>query len=120
MYVALTGQNVTISVQSAANVIRAEAIVTQTIPGATNQTISPFMSLSRGTVANTNLIGSTATVQESMAGSGTVQLNLTVPLLAYDVPNTVGSITYAVQGRINSGTLTINSGSLIAARELQI
>jgi hypothetical protein len=71
-------------------------------------------------VANTNLIGSTATVQESMAGSGTVQLNLTVPLLAYDVPNTVGSITYAVQGRINSGTLTINSGSLIAARELQI
>jgi hypothetical protein len=55
-----------------------------------------------------------------MAGSATVQLNLAVPLLAYDLPNTSGSITYAVQGKINSGALTVNSGSLIAAREIQI
>jgi hypothetical protein len=119
-YVALTGQNVTISVQSAANVVRVEAMVSQTIPGAVNQTFSPFMRLSRGTVANTNLVGGEATIQEVASGSGGVQMNLTVPLLGYDAPNTTGSITYAVQGKINSGTLTVNSGSQLAAREIQI
>jgi len=119
-YVALTGQNVTISVQSAANVIRAEAFVTQTIPGATNQTISPFMTLSRGTVANTNIIGSTNTPQISVNNSVTVQLNLVGAMLAYDIPNTTGNVTYAVQGKINFGTMLINAGSQLAAREIQI
>jgi hypothetical protein len=119
-YVALTGQNVTVNVRSAANVIRAEAFVTQSIPGATNQTFSPFMKMSRGMVANTNLVGSENTPQVSINNAVTLQLNLTGSLLAYDVPNTTGNVTYAVQGKINSGTMTVNAGSLIAVREIQI
>jgi hypothetical protein len=119
-YAALTGQNVTISVQSAVNVIRAEAFVTQTVPAATNQTFSPFTRISRGTVANTNLIGSENTPQVSINNAVTLQLNLVGSMLAYDIPNTTGNVTYAVQGKINSGTLTVNPGSLIAAREIQI
>jgi hypothetical protein len=119
-YVALTGQNVTISVQSAVNVTRAEAFVTQAVPGATNQTFSPFMRMSRGTVANANLIGSENTPQVSINNAVTLQLNLVDSMLAYDIPNTTGNVTYAVQGKINSGTLTVNPGSLIAAREIQV
>jgi hypothetical protein len=119
-YVALTGQNVTISVQSAANLIRAEAFVTQTLPSATNQTISPFTKMSRGTVAATNLIGNENTIQISDNNSVTITLQLVGAMLAYDVPNATGNVTYAVQGKINSGTLTLNAGSQLAAREIQI
>jgi hypothetical protein len=119
-YVALSGQNVTMSVQSAANVIRAEAFVTQAVPPATNQTFSPFMRMSRGAVANTNLIGSENTPQVSINNAVTLQVNLVGSMLAYDLPNTTGNVTYAVQGKINAGTLTVNAGSLLATRELQI
>jgi hypothetical protein len=119
-YVALSGQNVTMSVQSAANVIRAEAFVTQAVPPATNQTFSPFMRMSRGAVANTNLIGSENTAQVSINNAVTLQVNLVGSMLAYDFPNTTGNVTYAVQGKINAGTLTVNAGSLLATREIQI
>jgi hypothetical protein len=65
-FVALTGENVSIIPQSAANVIRVEASGSLNLPtnGSGNTAINGSVQLSRGTTANTNLFGSLATLSD--------------------------------------------------------
>lgn len=56
---------------------------------------------SRGTSANTNLIGTTGTT----AGTAAIPVHLR----AFDAPNTTSSQTYTIQGKVSSGTLTLNA-----------
>jgi hypothetical protein len=109
-YVALTNENVTIAVTSAANLVRAEAFGKLT-EGATINV--GLVRLSRGTVANTNLFGNEAEI---------FGLNGVMPsaLFGYDQPNAAGSITYAVQGQTSFGILIYGGNTQLKVREIAI
>ncbi len=126
-YVALTNENVTISVQSAANLIRVEAAGTMAMPdlnGSTFISIVSKVTLSRGAVANTNLFGCIGVAHFSYGQITNTQAGAYPPvsLFGYDVPNLAGNVTYAVQGQISGGfILTYSSDAAqFAAREIQI
>jgi hypothetical protein len=119
-FVALTNENVTISVQSVANLIHAEAHGSANIPNSPIGSYTANLSLSRGTMANTNLFGNIGQLLISAAGSASVGLQAAATLIGYDLPNTTGNVTYAVQGNISSGiTLTYGGNTVILAREIQ-
>jgi hypothetical protein len=116
-FVALSSQNVTIPVVSAANLIRAEAYGDLQV-ASSNTGCGANTRLSRGTTANTNLIGNVGNVSRSDFSNG---LSGQTALLGYDLPNTTGNVAYAVQGQLTAGTgLTYGGSSQIAAREIQI
>jgi hypothetical protein len=119
-FVALTGENVSIIPQSAANVIRVEASGSLNLPtnGSGNTAINGSVQLSRGTTANTNLFGSLATLSD-FGGNSSLSMQVPSFVFGYDVPNTVSSVTYAVQGKTNSlTTLTYGGATQMAAREV--
>jgi hypothetical protein len=121
-YVALANQNVTISVQSAANAIRGEGSSTLTVPdpGAPGSA-SGTLQLSRGTVANTNVFGSAPVFTHAISGSGASFAGaVPISLIGYDIPNVTGNVTYAVQGKTTFGTITFGGSSQFAALEIQI
>ena len=106
-FAALSGQTVTISPQSPANLVRVEANGSLTGPAATGtgQTTTATVQLSTGTVANTGLLGAAVTNQMSLFGAGASQGGLVTPayLAAYSFPNTTSATTFAVQGRASGG-----------------
>jgi hypothetical protein len=112
-FVALTGETVVIPVQSAANKIEVQAFGTLAETGGFVATAQ----LSRGTVANTNLIGNTNAINVAAANS-----QVGSALYADDFPNTTGNVTYAVQGNISSGaqTLTYGGNAQLSAKEIQV
>src|SRR5215470_3617900 len=102
-FVALTtGQTIVITPTNAANIIRVESQGTLSITTGAHISIT----ISRGTTANTNLIGNIANANTTAAFS------LPGAVLAYDLPNTTGSTTYAIQGKTDAGTLTYGGASL--------
>jgi hypothetical protein len=109
-FVALAGENISVTPSSAANVIRVESVGTLSISAVGAATIQ----LSRGTTANTGLFGCTNTNSPGSA------LFAPASVLGYDTPNTTSAQTYAVQGKTTTGTLTYGGGTIIAATELQI
>jgi hypothetical protein len=116
-FVALSSQTITIPIVSAANLIRAEAYG-DLAAASSNTGCGANTRLSRGTVANTNLIGNAGNVSRFDFSNG---LNGQTALFGYDLPNTIGNVTYAVQGQLTAGTgLTYGGPSQIAAREIQI
>ncbi len=120
-FVALTSQNAAISPQSAANLIRIEGMGSVGIgQSGVNQSIDAKISLSRGTTANTNLLGNPSINHLDEAGGGaTIGTNVTIPFFAYDTPNTTASTTYAIQATNSLGlTTTFSNGSMVL-REIQ-
>jgi hypothetical protein len=113
-YVALTGKTVVITVQSAANVIRVEA--SGKISNTAGET--GLIRLSRGTTAATNMFGSESEV--GVFGCGGCNSFSAGHAVGYDVPNTTGNVTYAVQGFVVGGQLTFGSSTEMIAREIQI
>jgi hypothetical protein len=73
--------------------------------------------LSRGTTAATNLFGA-----HEQLSVPSITVNSPSALLGFDIPNTTGNVTYAVQGKVSAATMTYNANSsgVIAAREIQI
>jgi hypothetical protein len=119
-FVALAGENVSIIPSSASNLIRAEASGSLNLPtnGSGNIAINGSVQLSRGTTANTNLFGSLATLSD-FGGNSSLSMQAPSFVFGYDVPNTVSSVTYTVQGKTNSlTTLTYGGSAQIAAREI--
>ena len=107
-FVVLTSQTVSITPQSAANLIRLDVIsnigIGQT---ATGQSVNGNVSLSRGTTNNSGLIGTAQLNSLNEAGAGaTIGTNVSIPLLAFDLPNTTSAQNYALQGNVNIGTLS--------------
>src|SRR5215467_226329 len=107
-FVQLTnGQSLTTTPQSAANIIRIDTM------GAlqnTNGSQVNEIQISRGTVANTNMIGNIGI----NTGPAVANFASQAACAAYDAPNTNSSITYAIQGRIltAAGTLTYGGATL--------
>jgi hypothetical protein len=114
-FVALSGANLSITPLSAANLIHARAVGSMDLGGNNNATIT----LSRGTAANTNLIGAPVRFNTTVGG-----VNAGAPsfIEADDLPNTTGPQPYAVQAKVTGSTLTYAaSGShSIGLREIQI
>lgn len=113
-YVVLAAQTSTITPQSAADLIRVEGIGNVGI-GQTgvNQTVTGNVQFSRGTVNNTNIIGLLSVNSLNEAGAGaTIGTNVTIPLIAYDIPNTTSAQAYAIQGSVNIGTLTFQNAQI--------
>ncbi len=124
-FVALTSQSIAIAPTSPANLLRVEAAGTVSALNtpAANTTTTADVTLSRGTVANTNLIGSIGSMSIGSAGAGASVENFAFPvyMLAYDQPNTTGNVTYAVQARESGSTgigVTYNANNQMAAREI--
>lgn len=112
-YIALTGGSITVAITptSAANLIFAEA------SAGANQTVAATTTLrmSRGTVAATNLFGCEVVLNNTNA------LVCGTTLIGYDLPNTTGATTYAIQGKTSAGTLTYPSaGTNIVMRVKEI
>jgi len=109
--VPLAGQNITMNISSAANLIRIEAYGTISC----TLTASVATRLSRGAVANTNMIGNND--QANITAS-----NLSMPgaLLAYDVPNVIGNQVYSMQGGTGAGIMTWGPTGIMSATELHI
>jgi len=116
-FVALSGVNATLSVQSAANLVAVKA------SGQTNSTISGGSShsvgsrLSRGTTNNTNLFGNSSSFV--LGGTSWTSDGFPFECFGYDLPNAVGGITYSLQGN-QSATSTSWPSTQINAREIQI
>jgi hypothetical protein len=111
-YVSITSIN--ISVQSAANLIRASAAFA--MQEGSGGTVNA--QLSRGTSAATNLFGNVA--QSSGNASGIH----TGALIGTDIPNTTGTVAYAVQAKADgthSATIGLGAATVeIEATEIQI
>jgi hypothetical protein len=105
---------VTASIQSGANVVRVESNGSLNLNGTSNATTT--LSISRGTVSNTNVLppSSTVAIGTSTVGGG-------APVTAYDIPNVAGSITYQLQGKNNiASTATYTANSTMTLKEIQI
>lgn len=103
---------------AAADVIRVEAFgqIGQNTNGVGAATVN--LKLSRGNVANTNLFGPNNQLGNTIANSASSG-NLAV--VGYDLPNTAGSVTYAVQGNVSVGTATLSfSNGQFVLREIFI
>jgi hypothetical protein len=110
-FVALTGQNVSITPTSTVNGILVSATGTLTIT--TTQSVS--LRISQGTVANTGLFGSQSNINSGTGG----ELNYTTAESGISFPATTSSVTYAIQGLTSTGTLTYsNAGTFISATEI--
>src|SRR6266404_1209280 len=116
-FVALTGANATINIQSAVNLIMAKA------SGQTNTTISGGASnsatskLSRGTTNNTNLFGNSS--GSGVGGTTWTSDTFLFECFGYDLPNTVGGVTYSLQGAQSGGTSTSWLASIqLSAKEI--
>lgn len=127
-FVALTNNRISITPASAANLIRVESLggtsgISQSSAGAS---CGAQIALSRGTTNNAGLIGQqTQLLFFANAGSGSPEIivQTSLPLIAYDIPNTASAQTYAVQAKLlanTSGTLTYGGSTYMAAREIQI
>jgi hypothetical protein len=94
----ISGQTLTITPASSANAIKAEA------SGGfnTTATTTAFLQMSRGAVNNTGLFGSAIFVNCTNAQGETGSM------AGYDFPaaSPLNSVTYAVQGKTSTGTLT--------------
>jgi hypothetical protein len=112
-FVALSSMSTTISIMSAANLIRVEASADM-VCGTSQQS---SVRLSRGTTNNTNMIGSV-----NLVAGASAAISGTSSLAAYDMPNTTGSQAYVVQGKTTGGTLVYGNSSQVqmTAREIQI
>jgi hypothetical protein len=111
-FVALSGINVTIGVQSAANLIKAQAfgVIGEGSGG------SAQAQLSRGTVAATNLFGMQGQSSNNASGFHACAL------AGYDTPNTTGNVIYTVQGKVASGTAMqfgVTNAQMVA-QEIQV
>jgi hypothetical protein len=71
--------------------------------------------LSRGTTANTNLVGNGASAAARDTTTGFIN---PAALVGYDLPNVTGNQTYAVQGAAT--TLSFGGNTQIVAKEIQI
>jgi len=80
------------------------------------------LQLSRGTTANTNIIGNFTQLAYNSAGSATINIGAPAALFAYDLPNTVGAQIYAVQAKYTSGAgvLTYGGTTQMSAKEIFI
>jgi len=107
-YVALSGELVPIVPQSAANIIRVEAAGSSGVGVAATSSVR----LSRGNVANTNLIGSEAI---QLAGAAA---QAPFSLIGYDMPGVISTVNYFVQGKTSAGTLTVNTNAQMVAKEI--
>jgi hypothetical protein len=115
-FVPLTNNRLTITLQSAANIVRIEA--QGQLSTSANQS-GAVVQLSRGVVASTNMIGSFQKVIDAGVVGGLLQVPCA--MLAYDVPNVAGSVTYAVQANVFGGaTLTYGGSTIMAAKEIAI
>jgi hypothetical protein len=120
-FVALTNNRISITPNSAANLIRVESYGLAALPNPGTGTATGNLQLSRGATANTNLFGVFGQTTLATAGSASGVTIVTIPLAGVDTPNTVGSTTYSVQAKINTGTTFAYGGSTyMAAREIQI
>jgi hypothetical protein len=103
---------------AAADVIRVESFgqIGQNTNGAGAATVN--LKLSRGNVANTNLFGPNNQLGNTIANSAS---SGNLALVGYDLPNTAGSVTYAVQGNVSVGTATLSfSNGQFVLREIFI
>jgi hypothetical protein len=115
-FVPLTNNRLTITLQAAANIVRVEA--QGQLSTSANQS-GAVVQLSRGVVASTNMIGSFQKVIDAGVVGGLLQVPCA--MLAYDVPNVAGSVTYAVQASVFGGaTLTYGGSTIMAAKEIAI
>jgi hypothetical protein len=115
-FVALANNRLSFTLQSAANIVRVESQAR--LSTSVNQS-GANVQLSRGVVASTNLFGSAQTLILSTVTNNFLQAPCN--LLGYDVPNTAGSITYAVQANIfGAATLTYGGSSIMVAKEIFI
>jgi hypothetical protein len=115
-FVVLTHNEISISVQSAPDVIRVEALGSFSF--LTGGIAS--LQLSRGVVANSGLIGSFV---QGVTVNGTGNPTYPAMLMAYDIPNAAGSVTYAVQGReVGAGPINYPAAgaTVMVAREIFI
>lgn len=94
--------NVAITPQSAANLIGVRVVGSYLSQAGGDSEVT----LSRGTVANTNLFGS----RSGFSTGGVAATPMTIE--GYDTPNTTGATTYAVQGRSRLGSITITFGAI--------
>jgi len=102
---AFANQNISITLTSAANVVRVDA--TGIADDSTGSVIRT--QLSRGTTAATNMIG-------NISGDSN---NGTVAMYAYDFPATLSAVTYAVQGKTTAGILTYTTSGNPAVMSVQ-
>lgn len=126
-FVAFANNKIAIAPKSAANMVRVESL--GTIAGV----FTPWASggagvniiFSRGTTSNAGLIGQTTLLNLNMnSGTGNPSgiITASLPLIAYDLPNTATAQTYSIQGKVSSlssGTLTYGGTSYIGAKEIQ-
>lgn len=100
-FVALTGASISLTPSSAANLIRI------TGNGNLRGEGVGVLQLSRGTTAATNLLGAAVSVNNTGVTDGNDPAFMEV----YDIPNTVVSQTYAIQGHTIAGSTTVVLGS---------
>ena len=109
-YVYATGNTVSITPSSAANIIRATVNATLETDAANRNT---YTRMSRGTASATNMFGSETNIWSATTGGGDMSCGQT--MLGYDKPNTASAQAYAVQLRVTTGGELTN---LIACWEL--
>jgi hypothetical protein len=115
-FVPLTNNRLTITLQAAANIVRVEA--QGQLSTSANQS-GAVVQLSRGVVASTNMIGPFQKVIDAGVVGGLLQVPCA--MLAYDVPNVAGGVTYAVQASVfGAATLTYGGSTIMAAKEIAI
>jgi hypothetical protein len=114
-FVALTGMVISISLAAPCNLVWVDSFGMVNVANNTNASLE----LSRGTTNNTNMIGAVAT-SGNVQGSSQIY---TMPVNAYDLPNTSGSISYALQGKSSAGSSCTWGASgfvTLSAREIHI
>jgi len=114
-FAVLSGMAVSLQISAACNVAWIDNFVMVNVANNTGASVQ----LSRGTTNNTSMIGANATSSNAQGSAQVYSMSVS----AYDIPNTSGSITYALQARSTAGTnCTYGSSGFvtISAREIQI
>jgi hypothetical protein len=119
-FVALTNNQISVTPQSAPNLLRLETIGTSSIPDhASGVVVTANVQLSRGVVAATGLFGMTGKLVVSSTTASTGPIASVASIVGYDIPG--AAATYAVQANITGGfTLTYGGNTYIGVKEIQI
>ncbi len=118
-FVALANNRISITPVSSSNLIRVESAAGLDIGYGANS-VTANLQLSRGTVNAAGLIGNQSLIAASTTVSAAFSVGCSAYTVAYDLPQ--AAATYALQGKVNSGTasFTIGGNSFMSAREIQI